>query len=148
MLFPLEYSAKIIVKLDGRNMQRSIAQMEAIWAKTAPHRPFVYSFMDEDYNRIYASEIRLAKSMDLFALVAIALACLGLFGLSAYTVKQRFKEIGIRKILGASAQGILVLLSGGFVRLSLIAIFIGLPLAGGPQVFGWRNSATGRPSAG
>ncbi len=129
VMFPAEYTRRLIVKLDGKDMQRSLAHLESVWHKVAPHRPFEYTFMDQDYNHLYDSEIRLGHSMNVFAIVAVALACLGLFGLSAYTVRQRFKEIGIRKVLGASAGSILLLLSGGFVRLSLAAICIGLPLA-------------------
>ncbi|MGE7776434.1 ABC transporter permease [Chitinophaga sp. NPDC101104] len=129
VLFPPEWSQKMIVKLDGNNMPKSISHIESVWKKMAPHRPFEYTFMDQDFNNLYDAEIRLGRSMDVFALVAVVLACLGLFGLSAYTVRQRFKEIGIRKVLGASAGSILLMLSGGFVRLSLVAICVGLPLA-------------------
>ncbi len=129
VLLPPEWTRRIIVKLDGRDMQRSLSGIENVWNKMVPHRPFEYTFMDHDFNHLYDTEIRLGKSMDVFALVAVVLACLGLFGLSAYTVRQRFKEIGIRKVLGASAGSILLMLSGGFVRLSLVAICVGLPLA-------------------
>lgn len=129
ILFPLEYNSKLIVKLDGKDIPGSLAHLKNVWAQFAPHRPFSYTFLDQDYNNLYDSEIRLGKSMNVFALVAVALACLGLFGLSAYTVKQRFKEIGIRKVLGASAGSILLLLSGGVLRLSLVAVCVGLPLA-------------------
>src|SRR5258708_31449663 len=78
---------------------------------------------------MYGSEPRLGKVMNLFSGIAIALACLGLFGLSSYAAKQRVKEIGIRKVLGASLGNLAFLLSAGFVRLALVAILIAFPLA-------------------
>jgi putative ABC transport system permease protein len=85
--------------------------------------------MDEDYNKLYNAEIRLGKVMNIFSTIAIILACLGLFGLSSYAAQQRVKEIGIRKVLGASISNIVVSLSKDFVLLTLIAIFIALPVA-------------------
>src|SRR5579872_2847098 len=86
-------------------------------------------FLDEDYNRVYSSEQRLGKVMNLFSAIAIVLACLGLFGLSSYAARQRVKEIGIRKVLGASLGNLAFLLSAGFVRLAGVAMVIAFPLA-------------------
>ena len=91
--------------------------------------PFEYRFLDDDYTNLYRSELQLGILMNLFAGIAIVLACLGLFGLSAYSVQQRAKEISIRKILGASLLSIVSLLSMNFTRLVLISIFIALPVA-------------------
>ena len=103
--------------------------MESKWKTLVPTRPFEYHFMDEDYNKLYSAELRLGKVMNLFSTVAIILACLGLFGLSSYTAQQRFKEIGIRKVLGASVSSIVIALSKDFIKLSLIAIVIAFPVA-------------------
>ncbi|MES2110569.1 MAG: ABC transporter permease, partial [Bacteroidota bacterium] len=85
--------------------------MESKWKELVPSKPFEYHFMDDDFNRLYSSEIRLGKVLNIFAGIAIALACLGLLGLSAYSTKQRVKEIGIRKVLGASVVNIATILS-------------------------------------
>jgi putative ABC transport system permease protein len=103
--------------------------LEKKWKELVPTRPFEYRFMDEDYNKLYNAELRLGKMMNLFSSIAIILACLGLFGLSSYTAQQRFKEIGIRKVLGASVGSIVIALSKDFVKLSLIAILIAVPIA-------------------
>ena len=93
-----------------------------------PYRPFQFHFMDDDYDKLYNGELRLGKIMNLFATIAIILACLGLFGLSSYTVQQRFKEIGIRKVLGASVSNIVLALSKDFIRLIIIAISVAFPI--------------------
>ena len=94
-----------------------------------PYRPFEYHFLDEDFNKLYSSELRLGKVLTIFASIAIALACLGLLGLASYSARQRFKEIGIRKVLGASVSNIAALLSADFVKLVLVAIVISTPVA-------------------
>jgi putative ABC transport system permease protein len=94
-----------------------------------PDRPFEYRFMDDDYDKLYNAEIRLGKIMNLFSGIAILLACLGLFGLSSYAAQQRIKEIGIRKVLGASARNITIALSKDFVVLAIVAIVIAFPVA-------------------
>jgi len=97
--------------------------------KIVSHRPFEYSFLDESYNKLYDSELRLGKLLNIFATVAILLAVLGLFGLSAYAIQQRVKEIGIRKILGASVPNLVTLLSKDFLMLVAIASLIAFPIA-------------------
>ena len=110
-------------------MAETIAFLETKWKELAPYRPFEYRFLDEDFNRLYQSEMRLGKILDLFAGIAIVLACLGLFGLSSYAAQQRVREIGIRKVLGASVGHIVFILSQDFVRLAGIAILISFPLS-------------------
>jgi putative ABC transport system permease protein len=119
----------ILVKLSGRRMPETIAGIGAKWKTLIPYMPFEYRFLDDDYNKMYRAEHRLGTVMNLFSLVAIILACLGLFGLSAYAARQRVKEIGIRKVLGASIPQMVMLLSGGFIRMALVAIVIAIPLA-------------------
>ncbi|MDO6432978.1 ABC transporter permease [Flavitalea sp. BT771] len=129
VLFPGYRANTILVKLSGRRLPETIAGIGATWKKLIPYMPFEYRFLDEDYNKMYRAEQRLGTVMHLFSLVAIVLACLGLFGLSAYAARQRVKEIGIRKVLGASIPQLVVLLSGGFIRMALVAIVIAIPLA-------------------
>ncbi|HMG68812.1 MAG TPA: FtsX-like permease family protein, partial [Chitinophagaceae bacterium] len=129
VLFTEVRGSELLVKLSGQHIQQAISYLGTKWKTLVPDRPFEYRFLDDDYNKLYNAEIRLGKVMDLFAGIAIVLACLGLFGLSSYTAQQRNKEIGIRKILGASIGNIILALSKDFVRLTLVAIVIALPIA-------------------
>lgn len=129
VLFPEMRADRLLVRVTGEHLTQTIAFLESKWKEIAPYMPFEYHFLDEDFNRIYSSEQRLGKVMNLFSGIAIILACLGLFGLSSYAAKQRVKEIGIRKVLGASLTHLAVLLSANFVRLALVAILIAYPLA-------------------
>ncbi|HEY4288086.1 MAG TPA: FtsX-like permease family protein [Puia sp.] len=129
VLFPEMHSDKLLVRVTGQHMPQTIAFLETKWKDIVPYIPFEYHFLDEEYNRVYSSELRLGRVMNLFSGIAIVLACLGLFGLSSYAAKQRVKEIGIRKVLGASLTNLAVLLSLNFVRLALVAIVIAYPLS-------------------
>ena len=129
VLFPEAWKRQLLVKVSGAHLQQTISYLESKWKTLVPYRPFEFHFLDEDYNKLYSSEIRLGTIMNLFAGIAIVLACLGLFGLSAYTVQQRFKEIGIRKVLGASVSNIVIALSKDFILLTCIAIVIAIPAA-------------------
>jgi putative ABC transport system permease protein len=111
------------------NPQQVIQAVEKVWRSLAPGQPFQYSFLDEDFGRVYQSEETLGKIFTVFATLAIAIACLGLFALTAFTAEQRSKEIGIRKVLGASVNSIVLLLSRDFGRLIIIAFTISAPLA-------------------
>lgn len=129
VLFPAEWSNTLLIKVSGEHLPQTIASLGATWKELAPYMPFEYRFLDEDYDRMYSAEQRLGKVMNIFSAIAIVLACLGLFGLSAYAVSQRIREIGVRKVLGASIPGLVLLLSQRFVRLSALAILIAFPLA-------------------
>lgn len=129
VLFTEDRGRQLLVKMSGKNIPQTIAFLVSKWKTLVPHRPFAYRFMDDVYNQLYSTELRLGKIMNVFAAVAILLACMGLFGLSAYTVKQRFKEIGIRKVLGASTENIVLGLSKGFIGLTAIAILVTFPVA-------------------
>ena len=111
------------------NMPSLIDQIENKWKSMAPSMPFSYTFMDNDFNNLYHAEQRTGKLFITFALFAILIACLGLFGLVTYAAEQRTKEIGIRKVLGAPVGGIVMLLSRDFARLVLIASLIAFPIA-------------------
>jgi putative ABC transport system permease protein len=109
--------------------QKVIAGLEKIWKQISPGQPFQYSFLDDDFSQMYAGEERLSSIFQVFAVLAIIIACLGLFALTAFTAEQRTKEIGIRKVLGASVPGIVMLLSKEFGKLILIAFVISAPVA-------------------
>lgn len=129
VLFPEKRGRELLLKLRGNDLAQTISFLEAKWKELIPYRPFEYHFLDEDFNNIYSSEMRLGKVLTIFSSIAIALACLGLLGLASYTAKQRFKEIGIRKVLGASVGNIAALLSFDFVRLVFLSIMISIPVA-------------------
>lgn len=106
-----------------------IQAIRKTWEEMAPGQPFQYSFLDEDFGKMYASEQRLGKVFSLFASLAILIACLGLFALTAFTAEQRTKEIGIRKVLGASVTAIVLMLSKDFGKLILLAFALATPFA-------------------
>jgi len=106
-----------------------IAQVKSKWKTMAPSQPFSYSFLDDDFNKQYNAELRTGKISITFSILAILIACLGLFGLVTYAAEQRVKEIGIRKVLGAAFFDIISLLSKDFVRLIFLSICIASPIA-------------------
>jgi putative ABC transport system permease protein len=128
-------------KFEAKNTQDVINAIEKTWKRLAPGQPFQYSFLDESFGKMYASEQRLGKIFAVFAGLAIVIACLGLFALTAFTAEQRTKEIGIRKVLGASVSSIVVLLSKEFGKLILIAFVLAAPLAW-QGVEWWLNNYT------
>ncbi|MCK6694268.1 MAG: ABC transporter permease, partial [Thermoanaerobaculia bacterium] len=105
------------------------AHLKATWQKFLPEYPFEYRFLDEQYGQLYEAEQRQGRVFITFALLAILIACLGLFGLTAFVVQQRVKEIGIRKVLGATVPGLLLLLSKDFLKLVAVALLIASPVA-------------------
>ena len=118
------------VRLRGGNIMATFDQIETKWKHIANGVPFTYTFMDDDFNKIYQSEKQTGQLFISFAVFAILIACLGLFGLVTYAAEQRMKEIGIRKVLGAKVSGIVGLLSRDFIKLVLIASVIAFLLAG------------------
>ena len=103
--------------------------MKQQWATFNTDEPFTYVFMDELYNKTYSAEQKTGRILNIFAVLTILVACLGLFGLATYTAEQRTKEIGIRKVLGASVSQVSTMLSKEFIKLVLIACLIAFPLA-------------------
>jgi putative ABC transport system permease protein len=136
ILFPEMRGRRLLVRVTGQRLPETIAFLSSKWRSLVPEIPFEYHFLDEDYNKLYDSENRLGEVMNLFSAIAIVLACLGLFGLSSYSAKQRVKEIGIRKVLGAPTAGLVMLMAGGFMRLAVVAMVIAMPLAGW-AMHGW-----------
>jgi len=113
----------------SENIPETIAFIEKTWKQFVPERPLEFSFLDESLNQLYRDEIRVSQLVGTFTLLAIVVACLGLFGLAAFTAEQRTKEIGVRKVLGASVRNIVLLLSKEFAKLVLIANVIAWPVA-------------------
>jgi putative ABC transport system permease protein len=121
--------ANLTVHTQTKNYKELIAKMEAVWRRDIPGVPFEYSFLDENVQRQYASDVSMSQIINTFTIVAISISCLGLFGLAAFSAEQRNKEIGIRKVLGASVAGIVQLLSKDFLRLVIIAFVIATPIS-------------------
>lgn len=119
----------ISVKINTHHTATTVASLGNIWQRVVPSMSFDYFFQDEAFNRQYREEQRLGELFMLFSIFAIGIACLGLFGLVSFAAAQRTKEIGIRKVLGASITGIVGLLSGDFLKLILVAATIAFPVA-------------------
>lgn len=117
------------VKIKAGSIQSSLDYMRSVWKQFSNQYPFDYFFLDEQLRHFYQSDERLLEVLNIFAGLAIFIACIGLFGLSIYTAKQRTKEIGIRKVLGASVAQVVALLSKDFIFLVGIAIVIASPIA-------------------
>ena len=120
---------KIAVKLKSADISNTIAFINDLWNRFSPGYPLDYNFMDETYGKMYESEQKLASLLWLFTIMAIVVGCMGLFALAAFSAEQRTKEIGIRKVLGASVLNIVSLLSKTFIKLVLIASIIAFPIA-------------------
>lgn len=117
------------LKLEAGHVQPLLASLEKSWQKFYPETPFEYWFLDEQFGRQYTAEMQLSRVFGLFAALAVFIACLGLFGLAKFTAEQRTKEIGIRKVLGASVAQLSTMLSKDFLKLVLIACIVAFPFA-------------------
>lgn len=124
-----DFSRDFILRLNGNNMQQTLSNIETVWKERIAGRPFNYHFLDDDYNKLYLAEQRTSLLFSVAAALAIILAGLGLFGLAAFTTWQRTKEIGIRRILGATPGNITLLISKNFLQLVGLAIIIAIPAA-------------------
>ncbi|RAK02838.1 putative ABC transport system permease protein [Larkinella arboricola] len=116
-------------RISSQDIPALVKQVEAKWRQMAPGMPFNYSFLEDSFDSMYRAEQRVGQIVLTFSVLAILIACLGLFGLAAFMAEQRTKEIGVRKVLGASATSIVGLLSKDFLKLVLIAILIATPIA-------------------
>ncbi len=123
------YYNAISVKITGSNVSSALSTLKDTWQKYLPDLPYQYSFLDEKFAQLYQAEQRQESIFTVFACIAIFIACLGLFGLSAFTITQRVKEIGVRKVLGANVVSIVTLLSKEFLKLVLISAVIAFPVA-------------------
>ena len=123
------WTHQVVAKIEAGKERGTIDRLQEFYQVYNPGYSFNYQFLDEDYQALYAAEQRVATLSKYFAGIAILISCLGLFGLAAFTAERRLKEIGIRKILGASSFSIVCRLSGDFTRMVLVAIFIALPIS-------------------
>ncbi len=119
----------ILVKLNSNNMQRSVAEIEKAWKNIEPDFPVRYSFLDDNFQQLFLSYVRLQKIITFFAVIAILISVIGLFALTAFYTKQRTKEIGIRKVLGATVTHLVALISKEFIYLVLLSVLIITPIA-------------------
>ena len=115
--------------ITSSNVSVTVDKLESAWKSLAPSLPFIYFFADDAYNHQYITQQRFGSLFICFAIIAIVISCLGLLGLSAFNTAQRKREIGIRKVLGASASSITAMLSKDFVRLIIIALLIASPIS-------------------
>lgn len=120
--------SRLSLRVQSDKLPATVAELEQLWGQLAPHRPFLYSFLDESFNEQYQADLRFGQIFSVFASLAIFIACLGLLGLASFMAKQRTKEIGIRKVLGASVTSIVSLLSKDFLKLVLVAAIFAFPL--------------------
>ena len=118
-----------LIKLQTADLRSTMTQLEALFKKHVPTSAFEYSFLDETLGRMYSNEQRMSRVILIFTLLTIFISCLGLFGLAAFTAERRTKEIGVRKVLGATVTGLVGLLSKDFLKPVLVAIVIAAPLA-------------------
>ncbi|GAB4056092.1 ABC transporter permease [Spirosoma litoris] len=129
LAFDDKNASYFLVKLRAGQTTQALADIKRITAEFNPNYPFAYQFIDEVYGRLYQSEQQLSALINYFGILAVVISCLGLFGLATFTAEQRTKEIGVRKVLGATVASLVTLLSQDFLKLVIIAIVIASPLA-------------------
>ena len=122
-------TGSILVRLEAGRIAEGLAHLQQTWRTFVPERPLLYAFLDEELDDVYRAELRLGNLFGAFAVLAVVIAGLGLFGLAAFTAEKRTKEIGIRKVFGASVSNLVALLSKDFLKLVLVAFVIGAPVA-------------------
>jgi putative ABC transport system permease protein len=128
-LFPSSARAFVSVKVAPDDLAGTIAFLEDTWRRFVPGWPFEYTFLDEEVERLYRSDRRFGLFFGYASALAILIACLGLFGLTAFTAERRTKEIGIRKVLGASVSQVVLLLTGDFLKPVGLAFLLAVPVA-------------------
>jgi putative ABC transport system permease protein len=127
-IFP-DAAWKVAVKMKTANINNSIQAVTNVWNRFTPDYPIEYKFLDDNFEQMYLSEDKLKSLLWIFTSIAVFVGCLGLLGLAAYSAERRIKEVGIRKVLGASVTGVVVLLSKDFIKLVIISLLIASPLA-------------------
>ena len=120
---------EISVKIEHGNIPTTIGNIKSVWEEIVGDRPFEYSFLDEHFSKIYKTELQLSRITNIAASLSIFIACLGILGLISIIIQQRVKEIGIRKLLGASIGNIIFLFSKGVLQLVFIALIIAFPIS-------------------
>lgn len=129
LIFPEDGFNRFFISLNTSDYRGTIRDISTAWSQLFPQFPFEYEFVDQQFDRLYRSEMQIGNLFTAFSILAIFIACLGLFGLASYMVEQRSREVGIRKVLGASVSGILALFSFDFMKLVGIGFLIGVPVA-------------------
>ena len=139
--------SKMCIKVNSKDLKGTMRFIEEMWNTSFEGTPFRYSFMDNDYDKLYEKEEKLSRAVQYFSILAIFIACLGLLGLSSFATENRRKEIGIRKVNGATTLELLVLLTKDFSKLVLIAFIISIPIS---HYFGnlWLNDFAYRTDIG
>jgi putative ABC transport system permease protein len=127
-IFP-DAAWKVAVKMKTANIETTIAGVRKAWNNFTPEYPIEYKFLDDNFEAMYKAEDKLKSLLWIFTGIAIFVGCLGLFGLAAYTAERRKKEVGIRKVLGASTEGVVLLLSKDFIRLVIVSLLVASPVA-------------------
>lgn len=117
------------VRIKGRDAKQAIAGIQSVWNTIVPEQPFKYSFLDDHFATLYKADSQVSEIVGILAALAIFVSCLGLFGLASYSAERRIKEIGVRKVMGASVAGIVALLSRDFLKLVILSILIASPIA-------------------
>ena len=119
----------VAVRIKPGDYNKTIGIIQSKWREFMPDNPFEYSFMDAEYDALYQTDQTIGKVFSVFTFLSLTVACLGLLGLAIYTAERRMKEIGIRKVLGASVQNVVTMLSTDFIKLVMIACIIAFPIA-------------------
>ncbi len=127
-IFP-DAAWKVAVKMKTAGISGTIGSVKNVWSKFSPEYPLEYKFLDENFTQMYNAEDKLKSLLWIFTAIAIFVGCLGLFGLAAYAAERRRKEVGIRKVLGATTQGVVLLLSKDFIKLVIISLLTASPVA-------------------
>jgi len=127
--YSTDWRGKMYVKTTGRDVSKALAAVERLWKKYNPDHDFLYTFLDSEFNDLYKSDLHVGQLFNCFAVLAILISCLGLFGLVTFTAESKVKEIGVRKVLGAGVPQIVTLLSKDFLMLVVIAAAIAFPIA-------------------
>jgi putative ABC transport system permease protein len=121
--------SNLSVKINGNKASEALAYIQSVWKNNFPDHPFEYQFLDDHFAEVYRSDTQVSSIVGILAGIAIIISCLGLFGLASYSAERRIKEVGIRKVLGASVQNIVTMLSKDFLKYVFISALIALPLA-------------------
>jgi putative ABC transport system permease protein len=124
-----DFTKVLTLKIGSKNIPETIAAIQKKWKSLVPERPFNYTFVDEAFNAQYAAQVNFGNLFMYFAVLAILISCMGLFGLASYSTIQRTREIGIRKVFGASVTRIVNMLSSEFLKLVILSLLIACPLA-------------------
>jgi putative ABC transport system permease protein len=127
-LAPPAYLSVILIRVAGSNTPAALKAVEKIWSNVLPEYPLEYSFVDQDYDSLFRSQIRLTTLLKYFTVLAVIIACLGLYGLSSYSAERRTNEVGIRKVMGAGSLLVMYTLSKEFLMPVIISIIIAVPV--------------------